>query len=59
MVVLFSTFFSSFAGGVTMVVFFSTTGGEVSTRESQAASRSAEEARIAKDFMSLVFLGAE
>lgn len=51
MVVLFSTFFSSFAGGVTTVVFFSTTGAGVSTRASHAAKRSVKGTRIAKDFI--------
>ena len=41
MVVLFSTFFSSFAGGLMIVVSFSVTfsAGAVLTRESQAARR--------------------
>lgn len=53
MVVLFSTFFSSFAGGLTMVVFFSTTlsGGAVFILESQAARRNTEAARAMYVFM--------
>ena len=39
-VVLFSTFFSSFAGGLTTVVFFSTTAGGTFTRATAAHSPS-------------------
>jgi hypothetical protein len=53
MVVLFSTFFSSLAGGLTIVVFFSTTfsGGAVLTRASHAVKTNAMATGMIKDFM--------